>query len=64
MESGGGDRCFPVLTLLFVCNNNASNSEDKSYRRPKCFFFSPIVKCQTVAGGDKLVKKNTIWLFF
>lgn len=30
---------------------------------PKCLF-SAIVKWQTVAGGDKLVKKNTIWLLF
>lgn len=62
-ECGGGDGCVQMLTLLCVCNNNPGNREDKSYRHPKCLF-SAIVKSQTVAGGDKLRKKNTIWQLF
>lgn len=37
-EVGGGDGCFQMLTLLFVCNNNASNREDKSYRFTNVYF--------------------------
>lgn len=63
MAGGGGEWCFPVLTVLLVCNNNGKKQGGQILSPPECLF-SAIVQRQTVAGGDKLVKKNTIWLLF